>query len=262
MAAQYALSMVSAGRSATVMPLIAGSSAGFDPAAVGRAMSWVAAQALADPSVQWIVAAPIEGGFASVGEIEGIAQLAAAGVPISLAAGNESLDLDGDPIGMTGIRSTNLLVAAAADPAGNLEPYSDYGPRTVALAAAIGYSGLGTSGATEVAAAWLATAAGDHPRAPGQDPSSYASSLVGSVAAAGIPTTGTAGMTGHGWLPGIPQSEPLTTVPGPAAPVVGHPGPGDRSPHHPRKTLARQASHPLAHRLVHFPSTRSGTPVD
>ena len=63
MAAQYALSMVEAGRSATVVPLIAGSSAGFDPAAVGRAMSWVAAQALANPSVQWIVAAPIEGGI-------------------------------------------------------------------------------------------------------------------------------------------------------------------------------------------------------
>ena len=54
----YALSMVSAGQSATVVPLIAGSSQGFDPAAVGAAMSWVAAQTEANPAIQWVVALP------------------------------------------------------------------------------------------------------------------------------------------------------------------------------------------------------------
>jgi len=260
MAAQYALAMVAAGRSATVVPLIAGSSAGFDPAAVGRAMSWVAAQALANPSVQWIVAAPIEGGIASIEEIQGLDQLAAAGVPISLAAGNDSLDLDSFPIGMTGIHTTDMLVAAAADPAGNLQSYSNYGPKTVTVAAAIGNSGLGTSGATEVAAAWLAMAAGDHPLAPGQSRSSYGPSLVSSVAAVAIPTGGTTGLTAHGWLPGIPQSVPMVTEPGPTSPVVSHPSLGSRSLHHPRIKVLRQAdSRPSA--ASEFPECRNRRPL-
>jgi hypothetical protein len=246
MAAQYALAMAEAGRSATVVPLIAGTSAGFNPAAVGAAMSWVAAQALANPSVQWIVAAPIEGGIASAEEIQGLAQLAAAGVPVSLAAGNDGLDLDSFPLGMTGIQSPDMLIAAAADPVGNLQSYSNYGPKTVTVAAAIGYSGLGTSGATEVAAAWLAVAAGDHPLAPGQSRANYGPSLVSSVSAAATPTTGTVRMTAHGWLPGIPQTVPMVSEPGPTSPVVSLPGLRSRSLHHPRTKVLRQASHPVA----------------
>ena len=133
-----------------------------------------------------------------------------------------ALDLDSFPIGMTGIQTTDMLVAAAADPAGNLQSYSNYGPKTVTVAAAIGYSGLGTSGATEVAAAWLAMAAGDHPLAPGQSRSSYGPALVSSVAAAAIPTAGTASLTAHGWLPETAQSVPMNPESNPPPSGASH----------------------------------------
>jgi hypothetical protein len=120
-----------------------------------------------------------------------------------------------------GLRGPHVLSVAAADPAGGLRWYSDYGRRGVAVAAALAYASLGTSGACEIGAAWLATAATAHPLTPGQDRAGYAARLVQAVARAGIRTPGTAGKTAHGWLPGTPYAVPL-----PAAPS------GDRRPSH------------------------------
>ena len=84
--------------------------------------------------MEWVAAAPIEGGLASIQEIAGLDQLQAAGVPISVAAGNGSLNVDRLPLGLAGAATPDMLVAAAADTAGNLQPYSHYGARMVSVA--------------------------------------------------------------------------------------------------------------------------------
>src|SRR5262249_33615688 len=58
------------------------------------------------------------------------------------------------------------------------------------------------------------------PLSPNQDRATYGASLVSAVAAAATPTAGTAGLTGHGWLPGVPHAIPLAPVP---SPTVAHP---------------------------------------
>jgi hypothetical protein len=222
MAAQYALAMEQAGLEPEVVPLITGDDRGSSPFAIDRALDWVAAQATADPTTQWVVAMPIDPTWFTAADYRRIGRLGGAGVPVSLGAGNVPFDVDPLPLGRAHRLAPNLLVTAAADPAGDLQWYSAYGRHGVAVAAALDYAPMGTSGASEIGAAWLATEAAAHPHSPGQDGSAYAATLVQAVARAGIRTPGTVGKTAHGWLPGIPYTVPL--------PPVSHVG--DRGPSH------------------------------
>jgi hypothetical protein len=170
MAAHYAATMQRWGYPATVIPMVcAYDSAGdISDTAVGAALQWAAAAQRGNPQLQVVVSMPIQGNYLSLPESQGVTACALAGVPISVAAGNHSLNLDArytiEYPADFGRSSPNVLVCAAANDDGSLRSYSNYGRNTVAVAAKSssddGYGhlyDLGTSGATMTGAARMAS---------------------------------------------------------------------------------------------------------
>jgi hypothetical protein len=205
-AAEIAGAIEHAGQPAAVMPLVAiGSGGQADPDAVGAALQWLAAEARAWPSVRFVGCLPITGSPPNQSELAGIDACYLANVPISEAAGNSGLNLNRDLLTLTSLLTADELVCAAGTPGGGLVTGSNFGSKVAQVAVAVGSPADGTSGAAAIGAAWLATEASAFPGASGTQ-------LVSAVAAEGQENPGTAGLTEHGWLPGVPHPGPLVQV--------------------------------------------------
>lgn len=87
---------------------------------------------------------------------------ARAGISLSVAAGNDGVDLDATPayLASTVVASPNVLAMAAVRPDGTLQPWSNYGVHTVMAAAT---TDDGTSAASVLGAVALAHQADAHP---------------------------------------------------------------------------------------------------
>lgn len=162
MAARYALSLIQAGQTPLVETMIAGTDAGgFTSNAIGSAMIKVAQQQTTHNArhdgIRMVVALPVEPGIAAPKERQGRQMLAQLNVPISEAAGNRG-------VGFLPLENNSTLIAENADTNGILYPSSSRGFNgTVVIP---GSSAFGTSGATEVGAAWLAMGELRYPGAP------------------------------------------------------------------------------------------------
>jgi hypothetical protein len=211
MAAQYASKMRDAGLPATVIPAVVCDSTGtnIDPYAVGRALQWAAAAQRAHPSDQLLVTLPIQGMGGWIPEQNGLFACARAGVPVSVAAGNYGLNLDA-PFSYVAPAiyaryDANILVVAATAQDGSLRSYSDYGPRSVPVAAKSQYDDgyghygdLGTSGASATGAAALARFMAAHPFYGSVARSWYASWTVAATKASAQYVQADSGRIGYG----------------------------------------------------------------
>jgi Subtilase family len=193
--------------------------------AISRAASWVANLHRAMPSLalaaEWSFSAP---------QSDPVLMLAAqtlhdAGIPIAAAAGNGlgpgqevSNNNDLTPVYPASLPFANLLAVADTTAEGQLEPYSNYGPNTVPIAARA--AGLGTSGAAAIGAAWLAVESAAYPLVPGQDPGDYAARIVRAVESAATPNLSLSGtVTTGGELLGVPHALPITVPTAPPSPT-------------------------------------------
>jgi hypothetical protein len=261
---QYALSMILAGRTPLVEPMVAGDNTNFTSDAIGRAMITIAYQQAAHDAahdgIRMVASLPVNPGIEGPLELQGRAMLRAENVPLSEAAGNYSSAAEA-ALGITGIipawDGPGTLIAEAAPLNGvgtggwsvtnGLYTYSYHGYGGTPVA--IGYGGLGTSGAALVGAAQLAVMEELYPGAP-------VNQIVASVSrqrlVGEVPTVLPLGPATD--LPYVGPATPLSAIPVQTvrnhAPVkaVQHHAPVKAAQHHAPVKMVLAQKHPVPHR--------------